>query len=591
MGSIEERTRLSQALNDIDLRIHSKLGTEQIMQLALDGFVEALHAEAGDIKIREGDQWVVQYEHGFGPDEVGRRLESADAPIASRVAELRAPVAIIDFRTEPEACYVGFPRIHGLRATMAIPLIVREEVVGSLFAWMKHEPRDFTDAEVDFGRRMAASVALALENSRLYTAEQEARQRAESAERRLGQEVERIEVLLRASDELTSTTNSNELLLRVADIVRDATGISRALINLVDINRQILTPMVSTAAPVAPQGRHIPFGALSETARRTITNGRTTLLDYEREDTPEEDRAIAQTYSCRLALFVPLAVHGVLIGHITLDDPGDRHEFSTAQIRLVESIAAQAAVALQNARVFEREHRIAEALQQAILSPPEDLKAVEVAHLYQPASAAADVGGDFYDVFDLGAGRVAFVIGDIAGKGIDAARLTTLVRDGARAYLIEDGDPCSVLSRLNALTYRFTPVDKFATVFVGIWDSASGVLDYCSVGHPAPLVAGNGSPRTLESEPGLLGAFPEARFASLATRLEPDDVLVLVTDGVTEARRGSEMFGETGTLGALERLRGTPVCRLPEALLAEVVAFAGGALRDDVVILCASLKP
>jgi len=586
MGSLRERTRLSTALNDIDVRIHSNLSFDEIMQSALYGFVDALRADAGDIKLIEGDEWVVRFEHGFGPEEVGHRLSIPDAPVAQLVRVLREPVTIRDYFEQEDVEYVGFPKRHSLRATLAVPLFVRDEVVGCLFAWMRAEPREFTPAEVDFGRRMATSVALAVENARLLEVAEQARERAENAEKRLEAELKTTRVLLRASDEFTATVDPDELLERLANVVIDATGIGRAFVNLISTKDRVLIPKVATGGLVAPGGDRIPFERLSETAQRAIQGKKTVLCDYELPDMPEHDAAIARANSSRLVLFVPLLHQRDIVGHIALDQPGERYDFSAEQIRVVESIAAQATVALENAQLFEREHRIAETLQQAVLSPPESVEGLEIAYLYQPASTAADVGGDFYDVVDLGQGCVALLIGDVAGKGLEAARMTTLIRDGARAYLHEGGNPTSVLDRLNALAYRFMPVEKFATVFLGVLNQASGELHHAGAGHPAPVVLGRTGPRPLDPAPGLLGAFKETKFTPMSATLEPGEVLVLFTDGVTEARHGTTLFGEEGVADALDRLQGVPVSDLPQSLLGEVLHFTGGRLRDDVAILC-----
>lgn len=590
MTSLAERTRLSRALNDIDGRIHANLGSEEILQSALDGFVEALGADAGDIKLLEDGEWVVRYERGFGPGVVGERLTFTEAPVAVEAARTRQPVVISDLVAPGPLPYVGFPAAHNLRAAVGVPLIGRGEVVGCLFAWMREEPREVTPAELDFARRMAASLALALENARLFEAEQHARRRAEDAEARLGLELERTRVLLKASDQLTSTTYPDELLERLGRIVLEATGIDRVFINLIDAAHQVLIPKVASGGLIAPGGARIPFNQLSWTSQRAISDQATVVLDYEVPDLPERDRDIANSNSVRLALFVPLVYQDEVVGHITLDQPDQRYAFSAEQIRIVESIAAQATVALQNARQYQREHRIAETLQLALLAPPEQIDGVEIALLYQAASEAASVGGDFYDVFRLDDENVAMIVGDVAGKGVWAAQLTALMRDGARAYLIETGDPAESFKRLNALAYRFTPPDKFATAFLGVLNHSTGLLRYCNAAHPEPVVMSGGGVRALESEPaGLLGAFAEAQFSSSETVLAPGETIVIITDGVTEARRGGELLGGRGLLDALARLNGMPVSELPQALLGEVIRYADDGLRDDVVVLCATL--
>ena len=529
---------------------------------------------------------MVAYVRGFNPDIVGMRLSVPDAPVASRAAELKEPVVIGDYFAEPPEFYVGFPKIQKLRATLAVPLFVREEVVGCLFAWMRDEPRVFDETEVAFARQVAATVAIALENARLYDAEKSARRLAEATQDLLNDELRRTRTLLHASRELTTAEGTDDLLERLGRILMDTTGISRVFINLVDVSRRVLIPKVASGGLVMPGGPEVEFERLSETSRIAIAESKTALLDYELPSTPEQDRAIAASNRSRLVLFVPLTHHSEIVGHIALDEPDERCEFSPERVELVESIASLAAVMLQNARLFEREHEIAETLQHAIISPPEQVDGLAISYLYKPAAPAANVGGDFSDLFALDERRVAMVVGDVSGKGIDAAQFTTLMRDGARAYLFETDDPSEVLGRLNTLAHRFTPLESFATVFLGVLDRETGEFVYCGAGHPAPVIVGREGARQLPTQPGLVGAFPDVAFRAATSTLARGETLVMFTDGLTEARNGGEMFGDMGVIEALDRHRDARVADLPDALLDDVLAYSRGRLRDDVIILC-----
>jgi GAF domain-containing protein len=344
-----EREWLSQALIELDTRIHSNLDFDEIMQSTLDAFVEALGADAGDIKLCADGAWEVRYQAGLGPQVVGVRLRDAEAPVAERVRRLGEPVAIDDFLTEPPEVRVGLPLRYRLRAGLAVPLVIRQNVEGCLFAWMRDTPRAFSSDEVDFARRVATSVSLALANARHFAAEHDARRRAEVAEAELERELARTRTLLRASDELLTTSDPDELLRRLADIVLDATSLKRIFINLIDMRERVLIPKIGSLQ--APVGSVIPFQRLSETSRMAIARGKPAVLDYERAGTPEADRAIAQANNARLVLFVPLVYKGVVIGHISVDEPGERHSFSDEEIRIVASIASEASLALHNARI------------------------------------------------------------------------------------------------------------------------------------------------------------------------------------------------------------------------------------------------
>ena len=160
------------------------------------------------------------------------------------------------------------------------------------------------------------------------------------------------------------------------------------------------------------------------------------------------------------------------------------------------------------------------------------------------------------------------------------------MKDGARAFLLEGDRPASVLERLNMLAWRSMPVERFATAFLGVLDVSTGALSYAGAGHPPALVLGPEGVTRLPSSAGVLGAWEALRLRSPECVLAQGEVLVMYTDGVTEARRGKEFFGEERLVTALEGCRATPVADLPQALLDVVLDYSGGSLRDDIVILC-----
>jgi len=285
---------------------------------------------------------------------------------------------------------------------------------------------------------------------------------------------------------------------------------------------------------------------------------------------------------------LPLITHGETCGALLFWHVGRRRDWSETQLGFARRLMNVAAIALDNARLYQREHHIAQMLQEAILTPPEPVDGLEIGYLYRPASAAADVGGDFYDVVVVEPGRVAFVVGDVSGKGIDAARFTTLIKDGARAFLIERDHPAGVLERLNTLVWHSTPSERFATAFLGLLDVSTGALSFAGAGHPSALVLGPDGVKPLESSAGILGAWDSLDLESSECVLASDEVLVMYTDGVTEARRGKELFGDERLMAALEACKGTSAADLPQALLDAVLSYSGGGLLDDIVIFCIS---
>jgi serine phosphatase RsbU (regulator of sigma subunit) len=299
------------------------------------------------------------------------------------------------------------------------------------------------------------------------------------------------------------------------------------------------------------------------------------------------DPGVVRAFGMKSFLSVPLKAQGRVLGTVVLQHRSSAVPFNDAQLDFARRLQSVVALALENAKLYERERRIADTLQEAILAPLPHVDGLESANLYRPASSTANVGGDFYDMFELDDGKVAIVVGDVSGKGIEAARLTSLLRDAIRAYALETENPARTLERVNELVRRSSPVDAFATVFLGVLDVNTGWLLYTSAGHPPALVCTGSQAEFLAETPAsIVGAFSGAKYGFGEAQLEPGEVLVLYTDGVLEARAGAELFGEKRLLAAVEAVRDEPLDRMPEALVDKVLEFADGHLRDDTVVMC-----
>ncbi len=244
-------------------------------------------------------------------------------------------------------------------------------------------------------------------------------------------------------------------------------------------------------------------------------------------------------------------------------------------------------LAEENERLYRQQLDIAERLQLALLNIPSEIGRVRVGHLYRSATEAARVGGDFYDVFEVKGGLVVVLVGDVAGHGIEAARTATLVKDVVHAFTHQSVRPQEVLRRTNGLLVE-KELPGFVTLFLGILDSETGEFRYASAGHPSTFLRrADGDVKALGTGSAPLGVHEDATWKSGSVDLEAGDLLLLYTDGVIEARRGGEFFGEK-RLETLLRRKRISVERLPHTVLDQVLAFSGGGLRDDVAVLALS---
>ena len=232
----------------------------------------------------------------------------------------------------------------------------------------------------------------------------------------------------------------------------------------------------------------------------------------------------------------------------------------------------------------ERQRRIATTLQESLKYPLPAVDGLEIGAVSQPAFHPELVGGDFYDVFELPGGLVVATIADVMGKGIEAAGRTETVRSATRAFASMDSSPAFILGKTNELLLSHGVDGELVTAFLLVLDVASGFVTCASAGHPSPVLAGPSSCRLLRVPCGMPLGSLEQEMTDSEFRLRPGDSLVLYTDGVTEARRGRELFGERRLVDAVCRIHTSPAQQIAEGLLAAASSFAD-VLRDDLQVL------
>ncbi|EIV93493.1 SpoIIE family protein phosphatase [Frankia sp. QA3] len=234
---------------------------------------------------------------------------------------------------------------------------------------------------------------------------------------------------------------------------------------------------------------------------------------------------------------VPLSVHGRILGAITV---GRREGFySNSEVALLEDLARRGALALENALRFKEAQESALTLQRSLLpANPPALEGVEIAMEYRPGTAGTEVGGDFYDVIPLSGGRVGVAIGDVMGRGLQAAAVMGQLRAALRAYALEDWCPAEVLTRLDRVV-GLLPGLQLATCMYAVYDRHTGRATIANAGHPAPLVIlPDEDPDYLVLDPGLpLGVGEGTGFSETTVTLPAGSALVMFTDGLVESRR------------------------------------------------------
>jgi PAS domain S-box-containing protein len=303
---------------------------------------------------------------------------------------------------------------------------------------------------------------------------------------------------------------------------------------------------------------------------------------------PEDARQLLELGS-ELTLTVPMTARGRALGSISMVSDEHGRRFDENDQLLVEELASRCALALDNARLFRERSRIARTLQESLLPPMlPDLPGLDLAARFRAAGAGLDVGGDFYDLFETGDSGWAVAIGDVCGKGSEAAAITALARYTVRTAAMRQDAPSQILGLLNEALLRQRTDRRFCTVLYGRLErNGDGHrFDFASGGHPLPLVLRARSEGGEVGIPGtLLGIVPDPDLTDDRVVLRPGDALVLYTDGVTDSAAPARITTAPDLAAAVGSPAGLDADSIAERVMQTALASAGAEPRDDIAIL------
>jgi GAF domain-containing protein/anti-sigma regulatory factor (Ser/Thr protein kinase) len=458
-----------------------------------------------------------------------------------------------------------------------VPLFIEGRPIGVLVARM--EPgRTVDDEQRRFVETVGRQVATPLDRARLLESERAARGR-----------VERLQALTAALSGSLTEDEVAQVFLEQAAGALEADALSIAVPDERGSRLEVMRwrgfevpdddGAISTTIPLdAPH----PV-ADSFRRRRTITFATRAELEAAYPDLAGRPR-----YGLESVVVSPLVAAKRILG-VSVFAWRTSRRLSAEDTALVATLASQCAQALDRARRYESERTIAETLQRSVL--PESLPTVEgleLAARYLPGTSGLDVGGDWFDVIELESGRVGLVVGDVVGKGVQAAATMSQLRNALRAFAFERLKPSAAVTRLNRLLDTL-PEAPFATLAFVTLDPRTGVCRYALAGHPPPLVRyPDGSISYLEGGRSLpLGIGGDVTYRQAAVEVPPGSILLLYTDGLIERRdrsldEGLELLGEL--------VSGGPP--LPDALVDHILAhsFREGERGDDVAVLAVRLE-
>ena len=337
-----------------------------------------------------------------------------------------------------------------------------------------------------------------------------------------------------------------------------------------------------------------PYHALvSETTAPTAIN--------DTRDDPGICSEMCEQYSMRSILGIPLITGRKLLGVLSLVGTSGPISFTDTHIDFAHKLGLAVSLALDNARLYEAERRAkldAEVarqllvedhsmLQRALLpGEPHITPGYQLATKFIPGALGKQIGGDFYDVFQTEDGKTGVLIGDVSGKGVEAAAMAAATRSTVRAFAYDLGDPADALTHTNAVIDQSPTHERFATAFLAVLDPASGRFIYSSAGHPSAMV------RRADGTVDLLniGELPIAvrsgiEYVRHESHLAVGDQLVMYTDGISEAREGERMLDIDGIVRVLTECRNCSPDETLEALFAAAFDLSGEHLADDAAVV------
>jgi PAS domain S-box-containing protein len=300
-----------------------------------------------------------------------------------------------------------------------------------------------------------------------------------------------------------------------------------------------------------------------------------------------EGRAMLEELGVVSAMTVPLSARGQAIGSITLASGASGRRFEEEDLELAKELSRRAALALDNARLYEERSHIARTLQRSLLPRRlPDIEGTAIAAVYQPAGVSqTEVGGDFYDVFEAGEGAWGVAVGDVCGKGVEAAALTGMARHTLRSSAFREPSPSEALRDLNRVMLR-EDGERFCTVALGRLERTyAGLrLTVACGGHPSPIVVRRDGGVAAVGAPGtLIGVFPDVVLEDVVVELGSGDQIVFYTDGLVDPRHPTPL-DDAGLRRLASSCRDLAAKETAERL-GEAVADPGGEAPDDVCIV------
>ena len=571
----------------------ARLSLSHTLETAVDRVAALLGVESLAVYLRDEEgRLTVAEERGLdGPHlEVAERLlELSQGPFRAR-GTLAIDDAALDLRL---ALVADARSAAGIEAAVAVPLLVTEELIGLLVVYPPRR-RTLASDETALLAALSVQLAVAVQNATLH--ERETKLRAEkeqalAAEQQIGRELASLYDISRSFvDELSLDATVDAVVRAVVELL----GVDAAVLRTPDERGDEL---VATRVHVADERLQSavesilarPQALAKLPGRRLFRAGKPLVLDAQSAANLGASYELLVPFLERGAtcVVVPVRTPTELLATLTLLSFDSENPITGRALELADSIVRQAAIAIDRARLYEQQKSFSDTMQRSLLprSHPE-LPGLDVGAVYA-SSSRVEVGGDVYDFLTLPDGRLAVVLGDVTGHGIDATADMAMAKFVFRSLSREHPEPGDFLSFANEVAVGELATEKFVTLVYVTIDPTNGDVVCASAGHPQPrLVRSDGRVEAIEARGLALGIDADQSYDDVRDRLEPGSMVVLYTDGVVEARStGGELWGHERLDRCLAEHRDLAADEIVNRIIAECRGFAAGDLEDDCAIV------
>jgi sigma-B regulation protein RsbU (phosphoserine phosphatase) len=572
-----ELTELLTLMLEVSERISSTLDLDELMVRIAEIVKRAIDYEVFAILLLNEKVQELRVRFSIGhPEEVVRSLRiKVGEGIVGRAAQTRRSILVNDVHKDP--AYI--PSLPSMRSELAVPLMFKSRLIG-VIDLEAPSPDFFNDSHVNLLELLASRMAMAIENARLY--------------RRSLRQARMLQLLNETSRELSSVLVLNELLRKIGTLTKRLVDYHRFSILLADEQAQTFNTVISLK-----QDERMPEKYAVQFEQGIVGAAASLRQPVVVPDVSKDPRYIRVNPETRSEMAVPLIHRGRVTGVIDLESP-QPHYFNDDHVRILSTLAPQVAIAIENARLYERVARSEARLERDLRHAQEiqmhlmpgiapAIPGLDVALRFQPAR---ELGGDLYEFLAYGRDRHVIAVGDVSGKGAPAALYGAMASGTLRSLATQKLAPPDMLKRLNVVLLERKIEGHFITLTYAIWEPRTKSLHLANAGMPLPVLVRKGQCRPIRAEGVPLGLLEHTEYQEISVNLESGDLLALFSDGIVEAASpGHEEFGSRRLEHALRQHTHRHPQQIIDQLFEEVRAFEGGRPpRDDQTLVLLKVR-